>query len=350
MQSAVLGLKEFRARVLQRSPYIREVLTLREGACIALDWVISSQDGAGEKQQEIANEAPVCVLLHGSFQDSSSVTMSDLACSLAVGGMPVVVMNRRGYAGLSLSGPPESRRMALYGFDEDLDDVLEVVGKRFPRRHVAIVGFSCGAGFACRYVGNRKHLSAWAGQNAATPGPLPQIVCAVLLDSGYDVSEVVKNVPAPMSWILNNCLKYYYGFRHRGSFQEAPPSVSKSHTDILSLRNGLLETYALLQGLSGANSREAWVDLQQGRLHDIELPSLLINSRDDPIAVWANVEAHQEQIASNPNLALAEFRCGAHNCKYDFWGVSSVADGMIRQFILSASLELQTREDSARGA
>merc|ERR1712003_433573 len=99
------------------------------------------------------HKAPVCVLLHGAFQDSVSVTITDLARHMASKGMPVVAMNRRGYGGLPLQDP--DAKLAMFGFDEDLDEVLAVVQERYPGRHAAIIGFSCGSGFAWRYAGSR---------------------------------------------------------------------------------------------------------------------------------------------------------------------------------------------------
>lgn len=44
---------------------------------------------------------------------------------------------------------------------EDLDEVLLMVGQVAPNRPIAVVGFSCGSGFAGRYGALRSHLSAW---------------------------------------------------------------------------------------------------------------------------------------------------------------------------------------------
>ena len=47
---------------------------------------------------------------------------------------------------------------------EDLDEVLLMVSQTAPGRPIAVVGFSCGSGYAGRYGALRSHLSAWTDE------------------------------------------------------------------------------------------------------------------------------------------------------------------------------------------
>jgi len=337
LQFVLLGLKELRARILQRSPYIREVIKLRDGASIALDWV------APATPCRDANVSPVCVLLHGAIQDSASATMVDLAKSLAARGMPVVVMNRRGYGGICLGVGDEGAKLTMFGFDEDLEDVLNVVSKRYPGAPVAIIGFSCGSGYCGRFAGNHAHLSAWGRDNSASETRV-RLLCSVCYDSLYDVSPDgdVTRVPPPYSWVLNLGLKYTYVFRHREAIRKHSAAPDGLVERALSLKKGLRETYREVRSLSGTFGSSAWLDLQQPRLDDILVPSLMINSRDDPICTWANVVAFSKDIAANPHVVLAELHRGAHGCKFDFWGWSSVTNTIIGDFVLASWHELRS--------
>merc|ERR1740121_1651294 len=112
-------------------------------------------------------------------------------------------MNRRGYGGLALQDP--DTKLALFGFDEDLDEVLAAVRDRYPGRQAAIIGFSCGSGFAGRYAGSRgAALSAWEAQ-AEQCKALPRLLCAVAYDPGYTVSPdgAISRMRPPYSWVLN---------------------------------------------------------------------------------------------------------------------------------------------------
>lgn len=347
-QFLLIGLKELRARLLQRNPYIRSYCALRDGSSIALDWALPPPALAAQ------GGLPVVVLLHGAFMDSRSVTMSDLARDFAARGMPAVVMNRQGYGGVGL-GDVAAPRLSLFGFDEDLDDVLEVVAEQHPGRLAAIVGFSCGSGFAGRYVGKRPLLSAWADGAAkgGEAGPreasraaqraTPRLLCAVAYDPGYDVSPegAVNRVRPPFSWVLNWGMKYFYAFRHRGLLRRKSRSFGQLVDEMISPRKGVVDTFRLGRRLSGVDGSSAWLDMQQPQLHEIQLPTLLINSRDDPICVWSNVEANLSDIKKNPNLVLAVLERGSHGCKFDFWGLSNVAHGMMAEFVLACLEELR---------
>jgi len=344
LQLLLVGFKELRARLLQRSPYKRQMCTLRDSTQIALDWVLPEADLASKM-------LPVCVLLHGAFMDSASVTMSDLARDLAARGLPAVVMNRRGYGGVA--GSDGSLRVTMFGFDEDLDDVLASVGRQQPGRIVAIIGFSCGAGFAGRYAGNRGLQSAWPRQSQAEEtsdakeghtgdGPLPRLLCVVGYDPGYDVSPdgAISRIKPPFSWVVNCAMKYYYAFRHRKALRKESSEFYQVVGEMLSPKSGTVKTYRLTRKLSGVDDSSAWLEMQQPRLGHIALPCMLINSRDDPICVWSNVEAHLPEIKSNPHVVLADLERGSHGCKFDFWGTCNVAHGMIAEFVTAASEEL----------
>jgi len=383
LQILLLGFKELRTR-LQRSPYSREVLTLRDGGQVALDWVNTAP--------RISEALPVCVLLHGGFQDSHSATMTDIARSLAARGHPVVVMNRRGYGG-GYGGVPlfsnsrDSPRLALFGLDEDLDEVMLTVGKRHPGRLVALMGFSCGGAFASRYVGTHTYLSAWrredqklrlqrgnsdasmvgaepkdvllphrnlsdvsthvgedsdpeyqdAGATPMNEDLWPRVLCCACWDCGYDTSPdgSVNHIEFPYSVVVNWALKYWYAFRLRVQLRTWSPEVAEAMRCMLNPRHGLLKTYRALAGLSGAGER-TWADLQQLRLNAINVPTLFLHSRDDPICSFSNVEASYEDLMANPNVAVVELRRGAHGCKYGFWGGKSILEDIVGDFVAAS--------------
>merc|ERR1712039_689099 len=112
--------------------------------------------------------------------------------------------------------------------------------------------------------------------------------------------------------------------------------------DIMSPKKGTIETYRLTQRLSGVGGSSEWLPMQQPVLHEIEVPCLAINSRDDPVCVWENVDNHFKDILANPNLALVELASGSHGCKLDFWGYSNVVHPIISEFVRACWDEFQT--------
>merc|ERR1712118_218553 len=136
-----------------------------------------------------------------------------------------------------------------------------------------------------------------------------------------------------------------YVLRHWSSLRAKSASSQELLRSALSLKEGLTDTYRKVRQLSGAGDSNAYLDMQQARMEKIGIPSLLINSRDDPICVWENVTAYAERIAANQNLVLAELQRGAHGCKYDFWGVRSVGHDMIGEFVTASWQELAKEKD-----
>ncbi|CAJ1366884.1 unnamed protein product [Effrenium voratum] len=326
-QILLLGVKEIRA-IFQSNVYTRQIFQLRDSANIALDWVVPERE---------LQDGPVCILLHGAIQDSRSSTMKDLASELAQRGLLAVVMNRRGYGDLEMDA--STARVTLFGFDEDLDEVMLEVGKRAPGRPVAIVGFSCGSGQAGRYAAHRQHLSAW--QDRGVSKTLPRLLCVVGYDAGYDVLHAVHKVPWPYCWALDFAFRYQYVIRHRSTWAQKSPSSAEVVKVALDPTQSFAKVYRNVTKLSGFGCSTAWLENQQPQLNNIEVPCLLINSRDDPICVWQNVEDHKPLIQENPNLALVELRRGSHGCKFGFWGFSSMGRDMIGEFILSSWSELK---------
>ncbi|CAE7184102.1 abhd2b [Symbiodinium pilosum] len=332
-QFMLLGLKEMRS-FLQFAVYQRQMLELRDTSQIALDWVEPRFGSA-------IPDGPICILLHGAIQASFSATMKDMAVELANRGLTAVVMNRRGYGDVKME--VDTARMTLYGIDEDLDEVLLEVGRRYPGRLVALVGFSCGAGYAGRYAAVRAHLSAWAkdAENGDLSKTIPRILCAVCYDSGYCVLRAVERVPRPYVWGLDLAFRYQYAIRHRETWTQKSRSFADVVKVALNPARSFVEVYDEVMKLSGFGCSKRWKEKQQPAIGEVKVPCLLVNSRDDPISVWENVEDHTAEMQNNPCLALAELYRGAHGCKFDFWGFHCWGNTMIAEFILAAASELK---------
>eukprot|EP00927_Polykrikos_kofoidii_P005935 TRINITY_DN12391_c0_g1_i1.p1 TRINITY_DN12391_c0_g1~~TRINITY_DN12391_c0_g1_i1.p1 ORF type:complete len:460 (-),score=52.40 TRINITY_DN12391_c0_g1_i1:281-1660(-) len=357
MQVVLLAFKEMRARIFMATPYEREIFTLSDGCRIALDWIApqtSHEKLPGHAgPEEAPEELPVCVMQHGAFQDSASSTMIDLGIALARRGLPVVVMNRRGYGGLDLGGE-HSAKVDMFGFDSDVDEVLaRAVTARYPGRCVANIGFSCGSGVAARFNSLRSgELSAWTGLgkgHSCKRGGLPRLLCSVLYDPGWDLSwdGAVSRIRFPYSWAINFNIKYCYAFRHREQLRMKSSSFSDNVAAMLNPAKGLRETYRHAAKLSGIKGSTAWLNERQPAVEAMQVPTLSINSRDDPICVWENVENFKIDIGANPNVVSAELQRGSHGCKYDFWGLESITERLVGDFIIGAWRELCAEQKQA---
>ena len=334
MQFAILGLKEFRGRFLRRSPYTREILKLRDQAEIALDWV---HPGSAPTLG-----SPVCLLIHGVAQSSSSVTMSDLACKLADHGWPTVVMNRRGYelplaqsSGTSTNGELQPN-LSLWGTDSDVDDILSHLGERYPESKVAIIGFSAGSALSCRYVCKRKQLSAWDPKADDR-----RVLCSVAIDPGYEVGlskGPFGNMPWPYSIAISVAIKYHYFLKHHSLLRQSP---KHRHLVFAALNpfGSVSDTVRATMKLSEFETEEQFEAEHEVPMSGAAVPLLLINSRDDPICLWNLVEQCKPIIKRTPLVVTADMARGAHGCKHGFYGAGTVSHDMVIEFVASCQTE-----------
>lgn len=96
-----------------------------------------------------ASPAPsaLCLLIHGS--SANSMSMHAVASALQAAGFSVASLDVRGHGG---SG--ERGHIRYFGqLEDDLSDILDHFGSRFPDLPIGLVGFSSGGGFALRMAG-----------------------------------------------------------------------------------------------------------------------------------------------------------------------------------------------------
>jgi hypothetical protein len=65
------------------------------------------------------------------------------------------------------------------------------------------------------------------------------------------------------------------------------------------------------------------------------------------VCAWANVESAYPTIVANPDVALAEYACGAHGCKFGLLGLDSVAHELIGEFVHASWRELRRAHGEA---
>jgi pimeloyl-ACP methyl ester carboxylesterase len=236
--------------------------------------------------------------------------------------------------------------MSVFGFDDDLDDVVAAVERLFPGRLIAIFGFSAGSVYAARWVTRRASLSAWQG------GPL---LCSVLLDCGFDADPYQENaVNFPFNHAIALGLKYQYGVRHRHSFARSPSGMRRRSVDKVIFSTKLQDSFIAQTGLAGGEMGDcptAWHEYSQADFTALPVPTLVINSRDDPICTIRALDRYRHRLMQSPNVCLVELEAGSHGCKFSFSGGECVANRLVSEFIIAAAEEWRRQLDGgATGA
>ncbi len=242
----------------------RERVQLQDGDFLDIDWLDAAADSS----------LPVVLLLHGLCGCSASPYILSLQRLLQAQGYTSVAMNFRGCSG-------EINRLARAyhsGCREDVEEVFQRVRYAAGQRPVIGVGFSLGGNVLLHWLAGRSAGQGVLGAVAVST-PFALAHCSEALNTGlsklyghYFRRRLVRDVMAKLAY-----------FRLQGWQEQAERLAALG--DLRRLRT-LWEfddqVTAPLHGFDGA--RDYYDRCSSGPLlPDIALPTVLIQSRDDPI-------------------------------------------------------------------
>ncbi len=248
----------FRKNILLQR--VRERLLTADQDFLDLDWY----ENAGK---------PLIILLHGLSGSSQSGYILGLQQALRDQGFASVALNFRGCGG----GPNMRARGYHSGETEDIAFVYQTLRQRFPDRLIGAIGFSLGGNVLLKWLGEQgARLSLFAAVAVSVPLVLSE--CASRLDKG--LSRIYRR------YLLSELKRY---IQQKQCFLETRGLQSEA------------EKLRQLGDLSDISSFWQYDDRVVARLHGfkdaadyyrrsssrpflaaIELPTLLIQARDDP--------------------------------------------------------------------
>ncbi|XP_030371471.1 phospholipase ABHD3 isoform X2 [Scaptodrosophila lebanonensis] len=133
-----------RSKTLPRMNYRREILSLKDGGEVALDWM---EEGC-DKQT-----APCIIILPGLTGESQAEYIKCLVLAAQEAGMRVVVFNNRGLGGIELKTP----RLYCAANCEDLCEVIQHVRRTLPARcKLGATGISMGGLILGNYLARKS--------------------------------------------------------------------------------------------------------------------------------------------------------------------------------------------------
>ena len=234
-----------------RISYQRERLDLADGDFIDLDRLYGQRD-------------KLMILCHGLEGSSSSIYMLIFAHHFHQLGWDIIAMNYRGCSG------EMNRSLTMYnsGTTGDLHEVI--VEKSRDYRKVALIGFSLGGNLVLKYLGEQKH-------------PVDSRIAA-----GVAISVPVHLSDASQELLKKQNVIYQYKFlktltsKIREKKKQFPDDISLKY---LSRVNNLYDFDQYYTApLFGYSDAEDYYSSNQSIqwLHQIDIPSLIINARNDP--------------------------------------------------------------------
>ena len=295
--------------------YERELLNVQDGGLVALDWItlshpslssavipeqrsstasissrrsdinpgdknsISASDSDRDEETDSLSDIPTIILHHGLCGDAASehiVFMASKFLSCKQQKFRVVVVVMRGCGGLDLV-----TSQAMHGArTEDLREAIDHIHKKLPRSRLFGIGFSLGAGIMLKYLGEEGSKS-----------PLTAAYC---ISPPWDGKT--QSVYFPL-WSLFLAIPVkIYALRHRQC-----------------LKNSIHLLYVLLAPNLGCvdellTENHGYLSLGEyysacsplGLAHNIQVPTLSLSTKDDPVCFHGSAPAPAPCASSLP--------------------------------------------------
>lgn len=127
-----------RSKIIPNLNYDREVLTLRDGGEVALDWFAVGCEV----------NSPIIIILPGLSGASQAEYIKCLVMAASHCGIRTVVFNNRGLGGLELKTP----RLYCAANSDDLVEVVNHVRQKYPEVKLGATGISMGGLVLANYI------------------------------------------------------------------------------------------------------------------------------------------------------------------------------------------------------
>jgi predicted alpha/beta-fold hydrolase len=261
--------------------YRRERIGTPDGDFLDLDWV---KNGA----------ARVAVLSHGLEGDSKRHYMLGMANALLKRGWDVVAWNARGCSG----EPNRMLRFTHSGATEDLGAVVAHVLSTSDYSAVALIGFSLGGNLTLKYTGER-------GTRLDT-----RVKAAVAFSVPCDLESSSLKLAARVNRIYMRRFLTSLHCKIRAMKLVTPQKIDDSGYRHMRTFKHFDDRYtAPIHGFM--NAEDYWRQCScKSFLRQIQVPTLLVNARNDPFLSEACFPV--EEAETNPNFCLETPANGGH--------------------------------------
>lgn len=297
MQLIVLGFIKGFAKPLVYDK--QDVLTMDDGGQVSVDWL----------GLDLPDDTPTLLVLHTISGNPQSMRgfVRYIRESL---GWRVALCVRRGHGGLAL----KTASFNTMGNTHDFAEQIKHIQNCFPKSDLYATGISAGSGVLAQYLGQ-------VGKD--TP-----IKAAVAYCPAYDMRHAfTRAVPFYSKMMAKKLNKLFIApnentLKHLASYEQ------------LSASQDLHEFHQNLYEVAGSESTEKYMlESNPSTVFDkIEIPVLILNSKDDPVCHIDNVYENQHRVEAMNNVILVLTERGSH-CAF-FEGVTAKpwANRMIKEY------------------
>ncbi|HMX81934.1 MAG TPA: alpha/beta fold hydrolase [Saprospiraceae bacterium] len=268
-------------RKIDNIQYVRERLTLADGDFLDLDWIKKAND-------------KLLIITHGLEGNSNKQYVKGMAQEFSINGWDILAWNCRSCSGEMNIAP----KLYHHGDIHDITEVIEHVLDKYKYSQIALGGYSMGGVINTKFVAKKAVLySDFIKLNIAISTPFDLEACAHTLDRKANFVYKNKFMKSLMVKLSEKEKQY------PGIIDKAGLSNIKSWAQFDEQYSAPFNGYNSRQELYANATINNW-------LEDIRVPTLLLNSVDDPMIP---VESNPKQFAQSSDiLTLALTPKGGH--------------------------------------
>jgi predicted alpha/beta-fold hydrolase len=268
-------------RHLERPPFRRERISTPDNDFLDLDW-------------SVVKSRTLAILSHGLEGNSTRDYMCGMVKTLNDAGIDALAWNYRGCSGET------NRQLIMYhnGATYDLDTVLRHATGKGCYEQIFLIGFSMGGNLTLLY----------SGEQGDAINPLVKGVIAFSVPCNLSHSSEALNHPACSIYMKRFLLKLHT--KIKAKMDRYPDQINDEGFGRIKNFKQFDDRYtAPLHGFTSAE--DYWEKCSCNRLlHHITIPSLIVNSLDDP---FLKKECYPYNYAKrNSNIVLETPRHGGH--------------------------------------
>lgn len=286
------------AHIDENIKYAREIISTEDGVDISLDWK--------ENNSMMNKETPILLCLHGLGGDSDSKFIRTFTNISLKRGYRTVVYNRRGHGGTSLLSRVENvQECVVFPKHVNMKDMSCVVNhllKKYPLAPKYLIGFSCGANLAIKYISEFSTFIATASVSNVYN----------IFESSRLLSETSPICDAIVSQFLKDIL-------YKERLEEVKEIAKKSniHIDFESAMMcrsiKKLEEMLVVPAYGFKDLKEYYEnDSCHNVIKEVKTPLLCLSNRNDPLVHKNMLDIPYEAAVCNENIITIITEHGGH--------------------------------------
>lgn len=305
MQLFGFGLLKSKAKPLQYDTV--DVLETEDGGQISVDWL----------GIDLPETTPTVIVLHTISGDPQS--MRGIVRYLHDNmGWRVALCVRRGHGDMALK-TPKFNTMGIY---EDTLQQINHIHTCFSQSPLYAVGVSAGSGAIASYLGKVQNETPVKGAVAYCPA--------------YDMRDGFSRALPFYSKMMTKKLKRLFVTPNESLFQELEAFQKLKDSE------DMQEFHQYMFCMSGDANRDEYMRNSNPIevFDDIKIPTLILNSRDDPVCHIDNANANKHRMDKMSNVLFVMTERGSHCAFFEGLTAKPWASKLIMQYFLALERNL----------